>query len=87
MILNHNNDSRILSLADMAQRELGAFMSAVTEVYGSEEAIRSADDWLKEFEATHQPPNLRTRYWRQITIVAAEQLANRLSAEAVTQNP
>jgi len=33
----------------MAERELSAFFDAVTQLFGSEQAELSADDWLREF--------------------------------------
>jgi len=35
-------------LMTTAERELGAFIGAVTELYGSEQARLSAEDWLNE---------------------------------------
>src|SRR5437867_723447 len=35
-------------LMTMAQRELSAFIRAVTELFGSEQARLSAEDWLDE---------------------------------------
>jgi hypothetical protein len=61
-----------------AERELGAFMSAVTELYGSEQARISAEDWIEEFESRDGLPGLTIREWRLITIAAAARLADRL---------
>ena len=36
-------------LTAMAERELGAFIAAVTELFGSEQAKIAADDWIEEF--------------------------------------
>jgi hypothetical protein len=35
----------------MAERELSAFLSVVTELYGAEQARISAEDWIDEFES------------------------------------
>jgi len=75
-----SDDPHGVYLMNMAQRELGAFMRAVTEVYGSEEAMLAAGDWLDEFDATDELPGFAIGDWRRITIAAAERLANRLSA-------
>jgi hypothetical protein len=32
----------------MAERELSAFFNTVTQLFGSEQAMRSADDWLRQ---------------------------------------
>ena len=39
----------------MAERELSAFMLAVTELFGPEQARLSAEDWLDESETNGQP--------------------------------
>ena len=39
-------------LTAMAERELGAFIAAVTELFGSEQAKIAADDWIEEFVLT-----------------------------------
>ena len=62
----------------MAERELGAFMSAVTELYGPEQARIAAEDWIYTFEATDEPFGFTTGQWRNITIQAAWLLATRL---------
>jgi hypothetical protein len=77
-----SDDPHRVRLMNMAQRELGAFMSAVTEAYGSEEAMLAARDWLNELEATDELPRPTIRDWRRITIAAAARLANRLVRSA-----
>jgi hypothetical protein len=67
----------------IAERELGAFFSAVTELFGSEQAEHSAEDWLDELEATNCLP-ASTREWRLITAKVATRLANRVAPVLVT---
>jgi hypothetical protein len=62
----------------MAERELGAFISAVTQLYGPEEARISAEDWLDELESMDGLPGSTSSEWRQITIAAAARIASRL---------
>jgi hypothetical protein len=64
----------------MAERELSAFIGAVTELYGPEQARASADDWLEESELTDSPPLSTERTWRSVTIAASARLAARLNA-------
>jgi len=64
----------------MAERELGAFISAVTELFGSEEAGLAAEDWLDELVLLDALPGLTSRDWRFITIAASARLANRVNA-------
>lgn len=67
----------------MAERELGAFIRAVTELYGSEQARLSAEDWLDELMLVDKLPASTAREWRLVTIAAASRLAKRcLHAEA-----
>ena len=63
----------------MAERELSAFISAVTELFGPEQAKLSADDWLEESELRDSPPRPTSRYWRAVTIAASARLANRVT--------
>jgi hypothetical protein len=64
----------------MAERELSAFIGAVTELFGSEQARASAEDWLDESELTDSPPLSTERNWRAVTIAASARLAARLKA-------
>jgi hypothetical protein len=77
MVMEHK-DELVLSKA-MAERELSAFFNAVTELYGSEQAKASADDWLYELMTSDDLPD-STREWRMVTIAAATQLASRMNA-------
>ena len=67
----------------MAERELAAFFSAVTELFGSEQAMRSAEEWLYELEAVTCLP-ASTREWRLITAKAVTQLASRVAPVLVS---
>ncbi|MGA7293343.1 MAG: hypothetical protein WBW53_22885 [Terriglobales bacterium] len=64
---------------DIAERELFAFIGAVTQLFGPEEAKLSAEDWLDESELTASPPRSTNRNWRAVTIAASARLANRLA--------
>jgi hypothetical protein len=63
-----------------AERELGAFMTAVSELFGTEHARRAADDWLDEFERIDTLPETG-RDFGAITIAAAVRLATWLNAD------
>jgi hypothetical protein len=56
-----------------AKRELGAFLCAVTHVFGAEEIPRAADLWLAALEQTG-PANGRTEMFRDVTILATTEL-------------
>ncbi len=63
----------------IAERELPAFIRAVTQLFGPEEAKLSAEDWLDESELMDSPPLSTSRNWRTVTIAASARLANRLA--------
>jgi hypothetical protein len=62
----------------MAEREFSAFISAVKELLGPEQAQLSVVDWLDESELMHSQPGSTSRDWRAVTIAASARLANRL---------
>jgi hypothetical protein len=63
----------------LAERELSAFFGAVKELFGSELAELSAEEWLRELEATDDLP-ASTREWQTLTARASLWLANRVNA-------
>jgi len=63
----------------LAERELAAFFGAVTELFGSELAELSAEEWLRELEATDDLL-ASTREWRWVTAKVSARLANRTNA-------
>jgi hypothetical protein len=58
-----------------AMREMGAFVTAVRRLYGSEAAARAAKYWIELAESANAPVIDRLPNWRKITIAAAGQLA------------
>ena len=64
---------------DIAERELFAFIGAVTQLFGPEEAKVSAEDWLDESELMDSPPQSTSRNWQAVTIAASARLANRVA--------
>src|ERR1700720_1552947 len=66
----------------MAEREFSAFISAVKELLGPDQAQLSAVDWLDELELMDSQPESTSRHWRAVTIAAAARVANRLNAGA-----
>ena len=61
-----------------AERELSAFMGAVANLFGWEQATLSAKDWLDESELMDSPPRSEARNWRSVTIAASARLASRV---------
>jgi hypothetical protein len=62
---------------NMAERELSAFIRAVTELFGPEQARLSTEDWLDELELKHGSLRATRRDWRAVTVAASARLANR----------
>jgi hypothetical protein len=82
--LPNSDGPTFAKLMTIAKRELGAFISAVTEVFGSEQARLAAEDWLDELVLTEAVPGLTGRDWRLITIAASARLANRVRTSDTT---
>jgi hypothetical protein len=78
----NNHSLSDAGLMATAERELAAFFNAVTELFGSEEARVSAEDWLQELEALDSLSQLTSRDWRDVTVAASERLASRLDASS-----
>jgi hypothetical protein len=62
---------------NMAERELSAFIRAVTELFGPEQARLSTEDWLDQSELMDSPYTATGKEWRAVTIAASARLANR----------
>jgi hypothetical protein len=67
----------------LAERELSSFVSAVTKLYGSEQARLSVQDWLDESSLIDRPPLSTERNWRAVTIAASARLADRLNITGI----
>jgi hypothetical protein len=63
----------------LAERELSAFISAVTERFGPEQAQAATYDWLEESELMDAPPRFTARDWRAVTVAASARLAKRIN--------
>ena len=61
---------------NMAERELSAFIRAVRDLFGPEQARLSTEDWLDESELKDSPPRA-SGDWRAVTVAASARLANR----------
>jgi hypothetical protein len=61
----------------MAERELSAFIGAVTELFGPEQARVSTEAWLDESELMDCPHPATSRDWRAVTVAASARLTNR----------
>ena len=68
----------------IAERELAAFLSAVTELYGTEPAEMAAEVWLDELEMMNSLPGPVSRDWRKVTVAALARLASLLTATKIS---
>jgi hypothetical protein len=59
-----------------AEKELGAFCAAVSELYGPERSGRAAAIWIEILEAFGLPSNDAPPNLRSISILAAARLAS-----------
>jgi hypothetical protein len=82
---NHNSPCAE-DFMTMAERELSAFFNAITQSFGSELAVLSAEDWLRELIETDSLPT-SAREWRLITAKASTRLASRVSASSLSTEP
>jgi hypothetical protein len=78
---SRNSNSDCIDIMTMAERELSAFFSAVTQLLGSEQAELSAQDWLDELIKIDGLP-ASAREWRLITTKGLTRLASRVSASS-----
>ena len=83
---SNNSNPRCTDFITMAQRELSAFFNAVTQLFGSEQAEVSAEDWLHELIGIDALPT-SAREWRLITAKVLTRLASRLSASSLSTEP
>lgn len=73
-----DSDSGCPELLARAEQELAAFFRAVTELFGSEQAEVSAEDWLHELMTIDNLP-ASTLEWRSLTAKVSTRLASRVS--------
>jgi hypothetical protein len=71
----------------IAERELGAFMRAVTELFGPEQARLAGEIWVDELELLAALPGPTRRDWGSVTIAASVQLARRLNTVVDSATP
>ena len=79
--LSTNSNSGCADVMTMAERELSAFFSAVTQLFGSEQAEISAGEWLDELIKIDGLP-ASAREWRLFTTRGLTRLASRVSASS-----
>jgi hypothetical protein len=79
-----NHDPICGDLMTMAERELAAFVGAVTGLFGSEHAKASSEDWLHELMAINiNDLPVSTRQWRLLSVKVSARLASRVNASSI----
>ena len=63
----------------LAEKELSAFMRAVDQLFGAEQARQSALDWIEELERMDWPSGESIPDWRRATVGASARLGALLS--------
>ncbi len=66
--------SPVAQITNAAKKELGAFLSAVREVFGHDEVERAADLWIASFETTDWIDSDEEQTCRRVTIQTLAQL-------------
>ena len=82
MIMDAENDCRIQLANDfliLAEKELSAFLRAVDELFGAEQARQSALDWIEELGHMDWPSGGSIPDWRRATVGASARLGTLLS--------
>jgi hypothetical protein len=80
---SRNSTPGCADLTTMAERELSAFFNAVTQLFGSEQAELSAEDWLRELIEIDRLPT-SAREWRLITARVSARLPSGVSASSLS---
>jgi hypothetical protein len=78
-----NSNPCCADLMTMAERELSAFFNAVTQLFGSEQAELSAEDWLQELIEIDGLPT-STREWRLITAKVSTGLSRGVNTSSLS---
>jgi hypothetical protein len=78
-----NSDPHCADLMTMAERELSAFFHTVTQLFGSEQAELSAEDWLHELIEIDGLPT-SAREWRLITAKASTRLPSGVNPSSLS---
>jgi hypothetical protein len=60
-----------------AERELSAFVTAVHQLFGPEQARYAADNWMEALERTDWLSQAPVIDWRKVTVAAAARLVGR----------
>jgi hypothetical protein len=76
----HGHDEEDWLLAS-AERELSAFLTAVNDLFGAEQAQQASEDWIGELAEMDLANRAPVIDWRRVTIAAAVRLAGRVNGQ------
>src|SRR6266404_9226671 len=85
--LTNSDGPTFAKFMTMAERELGAFIRAVTELFGFEQSRLAAEDWVDELELMDALPGPTRRDWVSVTVAASARLARRLNTDVDSATP
>jgi hypothetical protein len=74
-------------IAGAAMKELGAFLFAINEVFGSDTVQKAADLWVRRLETTDWMGTNKAKAFRRITIQTSAQLADDFTLQSFLQVP
>jgi hypothetical protein len=69
----------LVAFSSLAEKELSAFIRAVDQLFGAEQARQSALDWIEELERMDWPSGESVPDWRRATVGASARLGALLS--------
>ena len=81
-----NSNPGCADLMTMAERELSAFFNAITQLFGSDQAELSAEEWLQELMEI-DALSASAREWRLMTAKVSTRLASRVNASSLSTEP
>jgi hypothetical protein len=73
------SDSACEDQIRLAERELAAFIGAVSKSFSQAQARLAAEDWLDESDLMRTSARLTCQHWRAVTIAASARFAKRLT--------
>ncbi len=78
-------DRPCADLVSSGERELAAFISAVKDLYGAEQARLAAKEWIGAIPLIDCYSTSPARTWRMVTITVMTRLLDELTPQALQQ--
>jgi hypothetical protein len=77
------NTLPMITIFDEAERELAAFLCAITDVVGRNGLTRASEFWIQVMENLDWPDENFEKFFRVVSIRAAAQLAENFRSEPI----